>query len=123
MFNSYIRQGIDKATDLLMVEAKKRTPEDTFELQKWHQKQPIVDSNWLISGWLVNKVSYAKYVEFGVGKSYNYYKDWGRRKWASPFTSWIGARMYSKTQFENEKQVKAILEQYINQGIKNLNRK
>lgn len=123
MLETYIKTWIEKWVELLLKEAEKNTPEDTYKLQEGNKKQPIRQQGDIISWWLINETEYAPYVEYGVsGKKYNYYKWGGRRAGWSPFYSWVGARMYSKAQFENEKEVKSIIEGEINKFIRQLNK-
>ena len=114
--------GINKATKLLLKKAKDLTPEDTYKLQKNNKEQKIENTNWIISWWLINTTPYAKYVEYWVGRKYNYYKWSGRRRGWKPFYSWVGARMYSKTQFENQTNVRNIIIEEINKWIQALNK-
>jgi len=124
MLDSYIRQWLMEATDFLMWKVIEQTPEDTWELQSNNKKQPITESWWIIRWWLINETPYWPYVEYWVSwKSYNYYKGWGRKRWATPFYTGIWARMFTKAQFENQRQVREIIMKHINQWIKDFNSK
>lgn len=130
MLDSYIRKWIEEATTFLMDKVKAQTPEDTWELQSNNKTQPITESWWIISWWLINDTPYWPYVEYWVNwKAYNYYKNGWRRSWWSPFFKWwdfngmLWARMFTKSQFENQSKVRDILMKYINQWIKDFNSK
>lgn len=124
MLDSYIIRWVEQATDLLLNEVQKQTPEDTWNLQSNNKKINVSNSNWIISWWVINETPYALFVEYWVqSKQYNYYKDWGRKKWWSPFYRGIGARMFTKAQFENQRKVRDIILSQINKGIKDFNSK
>ena len=98
---------IDKKDDVIeavnksLVELKKsidaKTPEDTFKLIK-NNKVRQAKVVWKTVVWSIyNNTEYALIVEEWVrGRKYNYYKDWWRRKWWTPF--WIDewARMFER---------------------------
>lgn len=123
MLDNYIKQWIEEATTFLMDKVKAQTPEDTWELQSNNKKQPITSVWWIIKWWLINETPYAQYVEYVNWPAKNYYKDGGRRKWAKPFYTGQWARMFTKSQFENQSKVMDILMKYINQWIKDFNSK
>lgn len=83
---------------------QKRTPEDRGVLQKDNIKWDIVEYRGDLKARLSNESEYAEYVEFSITPK-NYYKDWWRRKGASPFYQWKGAGMFQKTAdfIENKK--------------------
>lgn len=121
MFDSYIITGINKAVDLLKEKADIQTPVDYGDLIA-NTKKKQTRREWnAITWWLINETEYAEYVEYGVWKSYNYYKDGNRRKWWKPFHTWEGARMFTKAQFENESKARAIIEAEIDKGIQFIN--
>ena len=120
--DSYIIDGIEQATNLLLNKAKLYTPEDTMLLQNSTKELPVTNIFWMISWWLINETPYAAYVEYWVmSKSYNYYKAGGRRAGWHPFYTWVGARMFTRAQFENENQVRLIVMNKINEWIRAFN--
>lgn len=124
MLDSYIKRWIWEATTFLMEKVKAQTPEDTWELQNNNKTQPITESWWIISWWLINETPYWPYVEYWVNwKSYNYYKSGWRKNWWTPFYRGIWARMFTKAQFENQTKVREIIMKHINQWIKDFNSK
>lgn len=122
MLDKYIIDWVKEATNLLLEKVRLQTPEDTGELQSNNKKQPTTNTWWIVKWWLINETPYWPYVEYWVGwKSYNYYKWWWRRRWWSPFYTGVWARMFTKSQFENQNRVREIIIKHINQWIKVLN--
>ena len=124
MLDNYIIKWIREASDMFLQKVRLQTPEDTGELQSNNELQPIINTWWIIKWWVINETPYWPYVEYWVNwKSYNYYK-WGwRRLWWSPFYRGIWARMFTKSQFENQTKARGIIINYINQWIRDFNSK
>lgn len=92
-----IIKRMDEANKYLLEKIKEETPEDTFKLQNSHTIEPT-RKEWSKIIWTIsNDTEYAVYVEYWLGKKYNYYKNWWRRKWGSPFKTGDWARMFSKS--------------------------
>ena len=109
---SSIKKGMQEAVDYLEVKVKEKTPEDTYELIN-NYKQDITQTKTKTKGELYNNTEYAQYVEYGVGRPYNYYKGSGRRKGKAPFYIGVGARMMTRTIDNEEEKVYNIIKNRI----------
>lgn len=87
---------MNKANKFMKDEIDKQMPEDTGKLTR-NTEIEWVRKEWSKIIWTIsNDTEYMAYVEFWVkSKTYNYYKNWWRRKWGSPFYSWVGARPFT----------------------------
>jgi hypothetical protein len=122
MLANFIIQWVENALNFLKDKVDKQTPEDTGLLSQNNKKQPVRKIWDWIKWTLINETPYAPYVEYWVwGKSYNYYKNGGRKSWASPFYRGVWARMYTKAQFENQNTVRNLIMEKINEWIKIFN--
>jgi len=90
-----------------------KTPESTKTLL-WNNKQVKARKLWNNYIWSVeNDTEYAVYVEYWVWwKDFNYNKP----KWSN-FYSWVGARMFTRTQDEEENEVSNIINKEIEKWI------
>lgn len=122
MFDKYIRNFVREASEFLLQKVKDQTPEDTWELQSNNLIIPLTD-DWTTVRWGVeNRTPYWPFVEYWVNsRSYNYYKNGWRRRWASPFYTWVWARMFTKAEFENGKEIMNIFEKNLNEWIRAFN--
>ena len=95
-FQKEINKRMRIALDFLEDEIIKWTPEDTWVLINNYEKWDIIQI-WDKTIWYIeNNTDYAWFVEYWVWKKYNYYKNWWRKRWWSPFYSWVWARMITK---------------------------
>jgi len=108
-----ITDWINKATKYLKDKVDEKTPEDTKTLL-WNNKQVKARKLWNNYIWSVeNDTEYAVYVEYWVWwKDFNYNKP----KWNN-FYSWVGARMFTRTQDEEENEVSNIINKEIEKWI------
>ncbi len=87
-----INQLAKKGVNLI----KKYTPEDEYTLTnktRQTKQATAMDPVAIIE----NDTDYAIYVEEWVkGRSYNYYKGWGRKRGGSPFHTGVGAHMFQR---------------------------
>jgi hypothetical protein len=82
--------AVAKASQVLKAEADARTPEDTTRLVRSTKLTQLSVSGDKVSGGIENATSYATYVEYGVGRAYNYHKPKG-----VVFRRGVGARMFT----------------------------
>ena len=108
-----ITDWINKATKYLKDKVDEKTPEDKKTLL-WNNKQVKARKLWNNYIWSVeNDTEYAVYVEYWVWwKDFNYNKP----KWNN-FYSWVGARMFTRTQDEEENEVSNIINKEIEKWI------
>jgi hypothetical protein len=108
-----ITDWINKATKYLKDKVDEKTPESTKTLL-WNNKQVKARKLWNNYIWSVeNDTEYAVYVEYWVWwKDFNYNKP----KWSN-FYSWVGARMFTRTQDEEENEVSNIINKEIEKWI------
>lgn len=93
-------RGVDKAVELLKKEIDDRTPEDTGRLVRSNRQVKAVVSGQSVIGKVENDTPYAAYVEYGVGRAYNYHKPKG-----TVMLRGIGARMFSRAYDANKKKI------------------
>lgn len=105
-----IERGVNKALEYLKKKIDEKTPEDTFTLIGNNDIEKAIQTGTSIKGSVYNNTEYAQYVEYGVmSKTYNYYKNAGRRGGRAPFYSGIGARMFTKSADEEEQEIYNII--------------
>ena len=105
-----VKKQIDKevesklllALEYLKNEVDENTPEDTKTLLK-NNKIDEIFKVWTKIIWSIsNDTEYAQYVEYWVGRNFNYNKPKG-----SIFYTWVWARMFTRT-FENDVNIKKV---------------
>lgn len=114
--DSIITEAINSQLPLLLREVKMRTPEDTLQLlseTEAVQARPVWDK--IIGEVRNNKTPYAIYVEYGVGKPYNYHKPKGQ-----VMRRWVWARMFTLAYDENKEQISKNIANYIAKWISKL---
>lgn len=117
MINLRIGDAISRWLQILKKSVDDKTPEDTLTLLGNNQVIGPIQQGSIIMWEVKNYTPYAKYVEYGVrGKKYNYHKPKG-----TVMYRWVGARMYSRTKLEKEKEVLSLIKWNINKSIILLN--
>lgn len=82
------------------------TPEDTFELKSKTKIKEVERTSTWFKWSVVNADPKAIYVEHGqIGKTFNYYKNSGRRNGGSPFYSGQWAHMFRRAKKNLQKTI------------------
>lgn len=83
-----------------------KTPEDTFELISRNQTEMPHMEGDSMKARVFNDDPKAVFVEYGQEpKAYDYYKSSWRRKGWSPFYSWVGAKMFTRSWTEQKQDI------------------
>lgn len=111
-----IADAINAELPWLLREVKTRTPEDTTQLMNDHEivKAKSVGGSivWEVKN---DKTPYAVYVEYWVGRPFNYHKPKG-----NVFRRWVGARMFSLAFDANKHEIEKRLINNITKWISKL---
>ena len=92
---------LENALDVWTTTLKDFTPEDEFKTTTSYRVEIEKKEKSLV--WYIfidpksEAAAYSEYLEFGSWTIKNYYKDWGRRSGGTPFTTWVWARMFART--------------------------
>jgi hypothetical protein len=98
------KAGVDAATARLKLEIDRLTPEDTGRLLSANRTKPATQRPNAVVGAVVNNTPYAQYVEYGLGRSFNYHKPRGVVAFRG-----IGARMFTRAFDGNKKELVKIV--------------
>lgn len=117
LLDTWIGDAINKWLKILKQSVNDKTPEDTLTLLGNNEIIGPIQQGSIIMWEVKNETPYATYVEYGIpGKKYNYHKP----KWTVMYR-WVGARMFTRTKLEKEKEILALVKSNINKTIISLN--
>ncbi len=89
---------VKEVSEVWLEKLKTLTPEDYWDLQEANQVSEVYTLWTTSKARIFNDDPKAHFVEYS-NSTKNYYKDWWRRKWNSPFMRWKGAWMMRRTKF------------------------
>jgi hypothetical protein len=108
-----LKDGVNRATETLKKEIDRLTPEDTGRLLANNKTKQAVSQGDKVTGAVVNDTEYAGYVEYGVGRKFNYHKPKGSVAYRG-----IGARMFTRAFDANRKKLSEIIAESVKKAVR-----
>lgn len=106
--NNRIKNWLNEVLEFLKDYALKESPIDTWEYNENHK---IINAreDWRTISWMLyNNTPYSQILEYWVlWRTYNYHRYW------KTYMSWVGARVYTRTQDNNLKQIQNIIQKHL----------